>query len=263
MRRGLELSRNAMTVRLTQMIGLPAVQDITRRLGVYQDPQPYESLVLGAQETTLLALTNAYATIANGGKACTPTLITQVRDRDGNTVWTAPAQPDSVVVSPEADFQLLHLLRGVVERGTATAARSLGPNIIGKTGTTNDSMDTWFIGASPDMVVGVYVGYDTPKTLGKRETGATVALPIFVQIMGSLLQAHPPAKDARYPLPAGIYFARVDPDTGEPVAQGGILEAFRTTQGHWVEEPGAPPRFMPQIPLETSETPSMGTGGLY
>jgi len=250
LRMGLEKSRNAMTVRLAQMVGVEKVREVAKRFGVYAEPPPYFSMVLGASETTLLSLANAYAMVVNGGKRVKPSLIERIDDRNGKTIYrrdkrqctlchipptqqvldpTPPQVPDNreEVVDPRVAYQLVSLMQGVVQRGTATKALAIGKPVAGKTGTTNDSNDVWFIGFSPDLVAGVYVGYDKPKSLGAKETGGSIAVPAFVEFMEHALKDAP---DTPFRIPPGIELVKVDRYTGAPAYESGkgvILEAFK------------------------------------
>jgi penicillin-binding protein 1A len=209
-------------------------------------PRVY-SMVLGAGETTPLKLTAAYAMLVNGGKKITPTLIDRVQDRNGVTIyradqricescsnvdWTEQPPPmladnREQVADPRSAYQIVSILQGVVERGTAHVIASLGRPLAGKTGTTNDSNDTWFVGFSPDLTVGVFVGYDQPSSLGKHETGGSVAAPIFRDFMGAALKDTPPTP---FRIPPGIELVRINAETGQ-LAQAGdkkiIYEAFK------------------------------------
>jgi penicillin-binding protein 1A len=232
LRLGIEKSRNLMTVRLAQELGMERVVDLARRLGVGQGLQPLLANALGSTEVTPLALTTAYAMLVNGGRRLEPFLVERIQDRYGQTVFrrdqracescaglvftagaAPPALPDTreQVVDRRLAYQMVSMLEGVVERGTATAARRLGRPLAGKTGTTNDSKDAWFIGSAPDLVVGVYVGYDQPASLGERETGASMALPVWIEIIETALGAEPPIP---FRTPAGLNLVRIDATTG-------------------------------------------------
>ena len=200
LRTGIEKSRNQMTVRLAQDMGMPLITEYSRRFGVYEDLLPVLSMSLGAGETTLLRMVTAYSVFANGGKRVRATLIDRIQDRWGKAIWqhdrrtcsqcvvadwqggiTEPVLSDDrrQIVDPHTAFQITSMLEGVVQRGTATSLKKLNMPLAGKTGTTNEEKDAWFIGFSPDLVVGVYVGYDTPKPMGKGQTGGKVAAPDF------------------------------------------------------------------------------------
>ncbi|MGE0724011.1 MAG: penicillin-binding protein 1A [Alphaproteobacteria bacterium] len=247
MRVGLELSRNLMTVRLAETVGMPKVAEVARRFGVFDDMPPVLALSLGAGETTLLRMTAAYSAFANGGKKVTPTLIDRVQDRNGTTLFrhdarkcpecdaeafTGQAPPTLAddrpqIVDPQTAYQMVSMMEGVVQRGTAAKLAALRRPLAGKTGTTNDSFDNWFVGFSPDLVVGVYVGFDRPRTLGQRETGGSSAVPIFARFMQLALEGKPAVP---FRVPPGLRLVRVNRLTGE-LAQPGdsstILEAFR------------------------------------
>jgi penicillin-binding protein 1A len=247
LRIGIEQSLDLLTVRLGTMIGLEAIAHALESFGI-MDHMPREySMVLGAGETTPLRLTTAYAMLVNGGKRLSPTLIDRVQDRDGATVYRAddrectkcqaseydgqpaPELTDDrpQVVDPASAYQMVSILQGVVERGTGHSIASLGRPLAGKTGTTNDSNDTWFVGFSPDLAAGVFVGYDTPKSLGGHETGATVAVPIFKEFMASALKDKPAVP---FRIPPGVLLVRVDHATGQLPYSGDknvILEAFK------------------------------------
>lgn len=246
---GVEKSRNLMTVRLADHLGMPTVIDYAKRFGIADDMKPYLSYALGAGETTLLKLTNAYAMLVNGGKKITPTIIDRIQDRRGETIFSYDMRPcpncgdlirwdgQSTPVIPDgreqiADertaYQMVSILEGVVQRGTAAKLASLGFPLAGKTGTTNKSKDTWFIGFSPDLVVGVFVGFDEPRSLGKRETGGSAAAPIFGEFMKEALKNTPPTP---FRVPPGIKNVRINADTGRAAMPGDkhmIWEAFVT-----------------------------------
>lgn len=277
MRLGIEKSRNLMTVRLAQTIGIDRVAQFARRLGVADDMPRRLSMSLGAGETTLMRLTASYAMMVNGGKRIKPTLIDRIQDRHGKNVfrhdnrvcrdcratfWTNQPVPDipdirERVADPASAYQMVSMLQGAVERGTGRRIKSIGKPLAGKTGTTNDALDTWFVGFSPDLAVGVFVGFDTPRSLGAREQGASAAAPIFKQFMAEALE-----DEAAIPfrIPEGIRLVRVNAASGRP-ARGGdrnvILEAFK---------PGKIPSGEENV-LEgltvTTRAPASGTGGLY
>jgi penicillin-binding protein 1A len=246
LRLGLEKSRNVMTVRLAQAIGMDRVHDMAERFGLARGLGHNLAAALGANEVYLLELTTAYAMLVNGGKRIEPALIERIQDRHGKTVLrrderACPAcqdvawqgQPTPVladereqVIDPALAYQMVNLLHGVVERGTGVRAQSIGKPVAGKTGTSDDSRDAWFIGFTPDLVVGVYIGFDQPKSLGRDEQGASAALPIFVDVMTGAL-ADEPATPFR--VPPGVRLVRVDATTGLLPGPGTgtvILEAF-------------------------------------
>ena len=283
LRIGIEKSRNLMTVRLSQDIGVTHVADTARRFGVYDDPPAVPALALGAGETTLLRLTTAYAMLVNGGKRIQPALVERIQDRHGGTIyrrderlcrdcvgvaWNGQPPPALVdtrepVIDPQSAYQMVSLLEGVVVRGTGRRVAEVGKPLAGKTGTTNESMDTWFIGFSPDLVAGAFVGFDQPRTLGVKETGASVASPIFRDFMKGALEGKP---SMPFRVPPGIVFMQVNERTGEPAEAGApdvVLEAFKSGQEPGVES--AADRLWLDLSRETSggtRAPS-GTGGLY
>jgi penicillin-binding protein 1A len=247
LRFGLEQSRNVMTVRLAQDVGMPLIGEYSKRFGVYDDLPPYLSFALGAGETTVLKMTAAYSMFANGGKRIKWTLIDRIQDRYGKTVykhdarecrgctaekWANQPEPSLVdkreqVLDPMTAYQMTSMMEGVVQRGTATVVREVGKPIAGKTGTTNDEKDAWFVGFSPDLAVGVYIGYDKPRHLGRGATGGHLAAPIVKDFMKLAL-----ADKAAVPfrVPAGIKLIRIDSRTGMRAGPGSekvILEPFK------------------------------------
>ena len=238
LRFGIERSRNVMTVRLAQDLGMPLIGEYAKRFGIYDNPPPYISFVLGAGETTLLSMTAAYAMFDNGGRKITPTLIDRIQDRYGRTIyrhdqrecrgcsaegWTEqPARADAgrparARARPMTAYQITSMMEGVVQRGTATVVREVGKPIAGKTGTTNDEKDAWFIGFSPEMVVGVYLGYDKPRHLGRGGTGGQLAAPIVRDFLKVALADRPAVP---FRVPAGIKLIRVNPRTGMRAGPG-------------------------------------------
>jgi penicillin-binding protein 1A len=249
LRLGLEKSRNQMTVRLAQDMGMPLIVEYSKRFGVYDDLLPVLAMSLGSGETTLVKLCAAYAALANGGKQVQPTLIDRIQDRWGHAVWrhdkreckdckaekwqgqSEPALGDDrrQIIDPHTAYQITSMMEGVVQRGTATVIKKIIPNvpIAGKTGTSNDEKDAWFVGYTPDLVVGVFVGYDTPKHLGKGMTGGHVSAPIFANFMKMALADK---KAVPFRIPPGIKLVRVSLRTGLRT-QGGesdvVTEAFK------------------------------------
>ncbi|HZA01195.1 MAG TPA: penicillin-binding transpeptidase domain-containing protein, partial [Hyphomicrobiaceae bacterium] len=248
LRLGIEKSRNQMTVRLAQEMGMPLVIEYSKRFGVYDDLLPVLAMSLGAGETTLLRMTTAYCMLANGGKQVRATLIDRIQDRWGRTVWRhddrqcagckaerwegqeEPDLPDDrrQIMDPHTAYQMTSILEGVVQRGTATVIKQIVPGVplAGKTGTTNESKDTWFIGYSPDLVVGVFVGYDTPKPMGKAATGGHVSAPIFGNFMKMALGE----KKVPFRSPQGIKSIPVNRFTGLRAAPGdkdAVWEMFK------------------------------------
>jgi len=250
LRKGIENSRNVMTVRLAKDIGMPLIARYADLFGVYDNLKPVLAMSLGAGETTDLRMTAAYSTIANGGRKIVPTLIDRIQDRYGKTVyrhdervcegcnatdWTKQPEPQLVdnreqVIDPITAYQITSIMEGVVERGTATAAKSLGRPVAGKTGTTNDYKDAWFVGFTPELAVGIYFGYDQPRSMGRASTGGEMVVPVFTEFMSKAMKGQPATPFAK---PPGIEEVWVDPTSGVKVAGGGgaILEAFRSGTG--------------------------------
>jgi len=251
LRTGIEKSRNQMTVRLAQDVGMPMITDYARRFGIYDDLLPVLSMSLGAGETTLLRIAAAYCMLANGGQQVRPTLVDRIQDRWGRTVWrhdqrvcencraeewTGQDEPQIFddrrqIIDPHSAYQMTSILEGVVQYGTARSLKKLGRPLAGKTGTTNEEKDAWFVGYSPDLVVGVFVGYDTPRPMGKGETGGRVAAPIFGSFMKKAL-ADRPATPFR--IPPGIKLVRINHRTGLRASAdqpGSITEAFKPGEG--------------------------------
>jgi penicillin-binding protein 1A len=271
MRLGIEKSRNLMTVRLAQTVGMEKVAQIAESLGVMDNIPRQLSMSIGAGETTLLRLVAAYAMIVNGGKQITPTLIDRIQDRHGatvfnhdtrpcddcrNLVWEGqePPQPPDLraeLLDSGTAYQMVSMLQGVVQRGTGVRVRAVGKPLAGKTGTTNDSLDTWFVGFSPDLAVGVFVGFDEPKPLGNKETGSSVSAPIFRDFMAAALEDTPAIP---FRVPSGIRLVRVNASTGV-VAQRGekkiIFEAFK---------PGTEPTELGPV-VDGGYRPGGATGG--
>ena len=274
LRYGVEKSRNLMTVRLSRDIGMPVIAEYAKRFGVYDNMMPALSMALGAGETTLLRMANAYAMIANGGKKVDATFIDRIQDRYGRTVWrhdkrdckdcdarewTSQAEPALVdvreqIVDPISAYQMVGIMEGVVKYGTARRMASLKRPLAGKTGTTNDYKDAWFIGYTPDLVVGAYVGYDQPKPMGRSATGGGLAAPIVKSFLEEALKDAPPVE---FRAPPGTVMVPVNHKTGLPARRGGggvIMEAFKPEQapaGAAVQGqaiPGAPGEPLPDYP---------------
>jgi penicillin-binding protein 1A len=326
MRVGLEKSRNTMTIRMAETVGIDKVIAVAKRFGIYDNLPPQFSIVLGAAETTLVRLVNAYGILANGGKRISPAIIERVDDRHGRTIYrrdgrecknctfllettsadaaggkdspaltqyaaanTPPLPEDDreQVVDPRVNYQIVSMLEGVTTRGTGVRAREIGKIVAGKTGTTNDSIDAWFVGFSPDLVAGIYIGYDQPRTLGAKETGSSVALPAFVAFMKAALADRP---NKPFKIPRGIQLVPVDLTTGSPVtseqpATGPVIqEAFvsgppifipgvtplpeQAASGNTITEENGElasptPFAIPDTPQIMPEPPVHGTGGLY
>ncbi len=247
-RRGLEQSRNLMTVRMAQQMGMKRVVDVARDFGIADNMAPYLPMALGAVDTTLLRMTMAHAMLANGAREITPSLIDRVQDRDGKTIYrhepricrgcgeaavgTRPSPPQIVdprqpFHDPATVYQVINMMMGVTTRGTAAQLAVLGRPIAGKTGTTNDSRDTWFLGSTPDLTIGVYVGFDEPRSLGKQEQGSLTAAPIYESVAKVVYKDKPPVP---FRIPPGLRIVRVNHDTGLPTFPGdpqAIDEAFK------------------------------------
>ena len=247
LRKGVEYSRNLMTVRIAQKLGLKKILKLSKDLNIYNEIPELLSVSLGSAETTLLQITNAYSTFVNGGKKINPILIERIQDRRGKTIYNSekrecigcdkfsdsetliPSIRDNYkqAISKETAYQILSILEGVVQRGTGKKLKDLRVPLAGKTGTTNDNYDAWFIGATSNLVVGVYIGFDNPKTLGRYETGARAALPIFKNFVRQAIY-----KDEFKPFisPEEIFFAPINYNTGKKVNfsnNDSIIEAFK------------------------------------
>ena len=247
LRVGLEKSRNLMTVRIAQNLGVDKLANFTKRMKIYKKPEELLSISLGSAETTLLTLTSAYCSFVNGGKLIKPVLIDRIQDGEGNTIinnenrkctncdkisFTGKEFPKiednyEKVLSPQTAYQLTSILQGVVERGTGKKLKKLGLNLAGKTGTTNENTDAWFIGFTSNLVIGVYVGMDNPKPLGKFETGSKAALPIFEEFVKKAVKK----SDARpFKVPEDITLMVVDPNTGNKAkfsSKNTIIESYK------------------------------------
>ena len=247
LRIGLEKSRNLMTVRIAQNLGISKITNFSKQLGIYDNPEELLSLSLGSAETTLLKLTSAYCAFVNGGKLVEPIIIDRVQDSEGNTIvnnekrlckncnqisFTSKDYPIiddqyKQVFSPQTAYQITSLLEGAVQRGTGKKLKKLKLNLAGKTGTTNDNTDTWFIGYTSNLVIGVYVGMDNPKPLGKFETGSKVALPIFEDFVKKAVKK----SDARpFKVAEGITMMVVDSVSGQKAkfsSEDTIIEAYK------------------------------------
>ena len=270
LRLGIEKSRNAMTVRLANDTGMAPVIAVGKDFGIYDDVKSELAWALGAGETTIERLTGAYAAIVNGGVLVEPTIIDRVQDKTGKTIyradsrdctgcdsqeWTGGPPPQiadlgTQVTDPVTAYQMVSMLEGTVLRGTGAGLRQLGRPMAGKTGTTNDEIDAWFMGFSPDLVVGVYVGYDTPSPM--KETGAKAALPVFRAFMAEALKDEPKVP---FRIPEGVLLAPVDATTGEASFIGApntILEAFK---------PGTEPKLGGLSDTIRIGSSGFGTGG--
>ena len=248
LRVGLEKSRNLMTVRVAQNLGVKKIINFSKNLGIYENPDELLSISLGSKETTLLKLTSAYSAFVNGGKLIQPIIIDRIQDSEGNTVlnnekrtcvdckklsFTSDKFPTikynyKQIFSPETAYQMTSLLEGVIKRGTGKKLKKLKLNLAGKTGTTNENTDAWFIGYTSNLVIGVYVGMDNPEPLGKFETGSKAALPIFENFVKKAIKK----SDARpFKVADGITMMIVDSTTGQKAkfsSRDPIMEAYKS-----------------------------------
>lgn len=270
LRMGIEKSKNLMTIRLARDLGMPLVAEYAKRFGIYDDMLPVLAMSLGAGETTVMRMVTAYSMLANGGRRIRPTLIDRIQDRFGKSIykhdericrdcavegWSEQDEPRLLdkrerVIDPMTAYQITSIMEGVVQRGTATVIKSLGRTIAGKTGTTNEAKDVWFVGYSPDLAVGVYLGFDKPRSLGGHAAGGTYAAPIFRDFMKVALAGKP---NLQFRVPPGIKFIRVNVATGQRTSSGdggSILEAFKPNT--------APPEY---VPSASSASTSSGGGG--
>ena len=288
LRRGIESSRNLMTIRLAGDMGMPLVSDYAKRFGLYDNDISGLAAALGSHETTLLRMVSAYSVLANGGKSIEPSLIDRIQDRYGKTVyrheqrlclncntskWESQPEPPLIdsreqVLDSMTAYQITTMLEGVVQRGTARKVRSLGIPVAGKTGTTNEEKDAWFIGYTPNLTVGVFMGYDQPRSMGKGSTGGGIAAPIYIDFMYQVLGDEGVIDFAT---PQGIQFFPINSQSGLQAKAGDpgvIMEAFK---------PGTrPPNKSAIIDLhgsiirgeftttpEADEAVLQGSGGLY
>ena len=248
LRVGLEKSRNLMTVRIAQNLGIAKIANFSKEMKIYNKPEELLSISLGSAETTLLNLTSAYCSFVNGGKLIRPIIIDRIQDGEGNTIinnenrkcincdkisFTSDEFPKiddnyEQILSPQTAYQITSLLQGAVERGTGKKLKKLGLNLAGKTGTTNDNTDAWFIGFTSNLVIGVYVGMDNPQTLGKFETGSKAALPIFGEFIKNAIKK----SDARpFKVPKDITLMVIDPNTGNKAkfsSNNTIIESYKS-----------------------------------
>ncbi|MEZ5872248.1 MAG: penicillin-binding protein 1A [Nitratireductor sp.] len=288
LRLGIEKSRNLMTVRLAKDMGMPLVAEYAKRFGIYDNLAPLLSMSLGSGETTVLRMVSAYAVLANGGKKINPSFVDRIQDRYGKSIfrhdericdacnvteWSGQAEPvlednRDQVLDPMTAYQITSMLEGVVQNGTAVVLKKLGVPVAGKTGTTNDEKDAWFIGYTPDLVAGVYVGFDNPRPMGHGSTGGGLAAPVFLEFMSAALKGKNPVD---FRVPRGIKLIPIDRKTGLQAKAGQpgvIMEAFK---------PGtAPPdvysvigfaddmiRDRLTVSPEANRAVLSGTGGLY
>ena len=282
LRYGIEHSKNLMTVRLAREIGMPLIAEYAKRFGIYDDLPNYLSYSLGAGETTVLKMVTGYSMLANGGRRVKPTLIDRIQDRWGHTIfrhdericegcdapkWDNQSEPRLIdkreqVLDPLTAYQITSIMEGVIERGTGISIKPVGKHLAGKTGTTNEAKDLWFVGYSPDLTVGVFLGYDRPRSMGDSAQAATYAAPIFRDFMKVALKDKP---NTPFRVPVGIKIINVDVKTGmRSNGPGSIPEAFK---------PGtAPPDSYAfgdgaakgvSISTDADKAVGTGTGGLY
>ncbi len=247
LRTGVEKSRNLMTVRISQDLGIDKIINFSKKLNIYDNPEELLSVSLGSAETTLLDITSAYCSFVNGGKLVTPIIIDRIQDSEGNTIFNnekrycencdqisfegnnIPVVKSNFkqIFSPQTAYQMTSILEGAIQRGTGKRLRDLNLQIAGKTGTTNNNTDTWFIGFTSNLVVGVFVGYDSPKKLGKYETGSKTALPIFKEFIKNAVNIY----EARpFKISKGIKMMVIDAETGEKADFGSnktIIESYK------------------------------------
>ncbi len=247
LRTGVEKSRNLMTVRISQDLGIDKIINFSKKLNIYENPEELMSVSLGSAETTLLNITSAYCSFANGGKLVSPVIIDRIQDSLGNTIFNnekrfcencdkisyqgnnIPIINNSFeqIFSPQTAYQMTSILEGAIQRGTGKKLKDLNLQLAGKTGTTNNNTDTWFIGYTSNLVVGVYVGFDSPKKLGRYETGSKTALPIFKEFIKKAANNY----EARpFKIAKGIKMMVIDADTGKKADFGSkktIIESFK------------------------------------
>ncbi|MFK4823876.1 penicillin-binding protein 1A [Paenochrobactrum sp. BZR 588] len=289
LRYGIEQSRNVMTVRLAQDMGMNVVAEYAERFGIYDKMMPVLSMSLGAGETTVLRMVTGYSVMANGGRSITPSMIDRIQDRYGKTIfkhdsrkcencnaetWSNQDEPELIddrdqVLDPMTAYQITSMMEGVVQRGTARVLQDLKRPVAGKTGTTNDEKDAWFVGFTPDLVVGVYIGYDNPTPLGRGSTGGVLAVPVFKNFMEQALVGKPKSE---FRVPEGMMMIPINRRTGMRIAAGSgdaFMEAFKPGTGPADSysvigmddfQEGSP--IAPSSPQATRAL-SSGSGGLY
>ncbi|WP_407146879.1 penicillin-binding protein 1A [Bradyrhizobium sp. ORS 86] len=290
LRNALRLSLNTVTVRLAQEIGMPLIGEYAKRFGVYDELPNYLSYALGAGETTVMRMVTAYSMIDNGGRRVKPTLIDRIQDRYGHTIfkhdqrecigcdapegWKNQPEPQLIdhreqVLDAMTAYQITSLMEGVVQAGTGAALKEVGKPIAGKTGTSNEAKDLWFVGFSPDLVVGLYVGYDKPRSLGRSAQAGHTAAPIARDFMKLALADKPPVP---FKIPPGIRLVRVVAKTGARAGpgetSGTLLEAFKPGQAPPIYDtvPGTDVIDGTQAGISPDADRAIvrsGTGGLY
>ena len=282
LRVGLEESRNLMTLRVAQDIGMRTVADYAARFGLHPELPELPSAALGALETTPIELAAAYAMLVNGGRRIEPAFIERIQDRNGRTVYRrdardcdgcrpgawqhqlppAPRDQRPVIADPRTTYQVVSMLEGAVQRGTGRALSKLGAPIAGKTGTTNEFRDAWFVGFTPDLVAAAYVGFDQPQSLGRKESGGRVAAPIVRDFFAAALEDMPAVP---FRVPPGIRFVRIERESGAlpgTASDDVIVEAFlpgtEPTQRAALREADRP-----DGDLEAGTVPFEGLGAVY
>ncbi|MBX4890842.1 MULTISPECIES: penicillin-binding protein 1A [Rhizobium] len=290
LRSGIEHSRNLMTVRLANDLGMNIVAEYAERFGIYDHMLPVLSMSLGAGDTTVLRMVSAYSVIANGGKQIKPTLIDRIQDRYGKTIfkheerlcegcnagdWQNQEEPNVVdnretVLDPMTAYQITSMMQGVIQRGTAAGKIDLGGrDVAGKTGTTNDEKDAWFVGFTPDLVAGLYMGFDTPAPLGRGGTGGGLSAPIFNEFMQTAVKDMP---ESKFVIPSGMNLIPIDRKTGMAAADGDpntIVEAFKPGTGPadsfsviGMDSTMAPEEILKTSP-QANQAVQTGTPGLF
>ena len=289
LRLGIEKSRNLMTVRLADDMGMSLVAEYAERFGIYDKMLPVLAMSLGSGETTVMRMVSAYAVLANGGKQIKPTLIDRIQDRYGKTIfrheertcegcnapsWSGQDEPQindtrEQVLDPMTAYQITSMMEGVVKRGTAAGKVNLDRDVAGKTGTTNDEKDAWFVGYTPDLVAGLYIGYDTPTPLGRGGTGGALSAPLFNDFMQEAVKGTPPSK---FIVPEGMVMIPVNRKTGMQASQGDpdmIMEAFKPGTGPadsfsviGMEGTMAPEEILRTSP-QAQQAVQSGSGGLF
>ncbi|WP_455474814.1 penicillin-binding protein 1A [Bartonella sp. B30(2025)] len=289
LRYGIEYSRNLMTIRLAHDMGMPLVAEYAERFGIVDKLQPYLPMALGAAETTVLRMVTAYSVIANGGRSIKPSLIDRIQDRYGKTIyrhdnrlcencnvesWNNQTEPTLIderdqVLDPMTAYQITSMMEGAVQRGTAAHLHYLNRHIAAKTGTTNDSKDVWFMGFTPDIVVGIFIGYDRPAPLGYG-TGSSLAAPIFGEFMQAALKDKP---DVPFKMPKGMILMPINRRTGMLAEEGDnnvIIEAFKPGTGpadiyQVIDGSGSFQEGLPSTTIspQVNKALESGAGGLY
>ncbi|MDQ0453957.1 penicillin-binding protein 1A [Rhizobium paknamense] len=289
LRFGIEHSRNLMTVRLANDMGMNLVAEYAERFGIYDKMNPVLAMSLGSGETTVMRMVSAYAVIANGGKQIKPTLIDRIQDRYGKTIfkheervcegcnaetWNNQDEPVIAdnrlqVLDPMTSYQITSMMQGVIQRGTAYGKVKLDRDVAGKTGTTNDAKDTWFVGFTPELVAGLYIGYDSPTGLGRGATGGSLAAPVFNEFMQAALKGTPPSK---FQVPDGMQMMAVNRKTGMAAVEGDpdtIVEAFKPGTGPadslsviGMDNQVAPEEILRSSP-QVNQAVQSGTPGLF